>query len=56
MIALPAIAMCGILATISMVAAPILRKRWMQYFALGCAAMETGMVIFLTCVDGKNGF
>lgn len=47
MIAIPSIAMCGLLAMLSMVAATILRRRWMRYVALGCAAVETAMVAFL---------
>lgn len=47
MIAIPSIAMCGILAMMSIVAATILRKRCMQYAALGCAVIETAMVAFL---------
>lgn len=42
--------MCGLLAMMSMMAATILRKRWMKYTALVLAAMETAMVIFLVII------
>jgi hypothetical protein len=47
MIAIPAIAMCGMLAMLSMVAATILHKPWQRWVAVGCATLETAMVIFL---------
>lgn len=50
MIYVPSIAMCGLLAMMSMVAAIILQKRWMKYVALGCALFETGMVAFLVII------
>lgn len=50
MVAIPSIAMCGILAMLSMVGATILSKPWMRYAALGCAILETGMVGFLIYV------
>lgn len=50
MIAVPAIAMCGMLAMLSMVGTTILSKPWMRYTALGCAILETGMVIFLVVI------
>lgn len=50
MIAVPGIAACGIMAMMSMMGALILSKPWMRYVALGCAALETGMVIFLVCI------
>jgi hypothetical protein len=50
MIAIPAIALCGILAMLSMVGALILTKPWMKYVAIGCAVLETAMVIFLVII------
>ena len=51
MIAIPAIAICGIMAMMSMVGAVILSKPWMKYVALGCAALETGVALFLVIAE-----
>lgn len=43
----PAIAMIAIAAMQAAVTAVILRKRWMQFFALGCAVFEIGALAVL---------
>ena len=47
MIVIPSIALCGLLAMLSLVGAMILTKPWMRYVAIGCAALEIGMVLVL---------
>lgn len=50
MIAIPSIAMVSLIAMLSMLGAVILRKPWMKFTALGLAAVEVGLVIFLVIV------
>ena len=47
MIAVPSIALLGLMAMLSLIAATVLRKAWMQYVALGCAAVEIASLIWL---------
>ena len=51
MIAIPSIALLGLLATLSVVAAAILRRPWQRCVMIGCAVLEMGMAIFLVIIS-----
>lgn len=44
------IALISLNAMLAMFAACILSRRWMRYFALGCAAVEVAAVVFLVAI------